>query len=63
VLRAAIEYNAVTAVVPGEAIFGMEPALMWIMAGRTTTENVLQINAQFSLNVISRLDIARCSGI
>jgi hypothetical protein len=44
-------------------IYGTEPALMWIMARRTTAENFLQINAQFAQNVILRFDIAWCSGI
>jgi hypothetical protein len=44
-------------------IFGTEPALMWIMARRATAENILQIIAQFALNVILRFDAAWYSGI
>jgi hypothetical protein len=48
--------------VSSEAIFGTDPALMWIMATRTTADNLLQFNARFAVNVILRLDVDWFSG-
>jgi hypothetical protein len=57
-----MEHNAVSARVSSEAIFGTDPALMWIMATRTTADNLLQFNARFAVNVILRLDVDWFSG-